>query len=155
MVCKSRARASFFAGINSRHESLESVCFAILVGVSCDFVLHFSDAYCNSARDLDRHSRTKHALISMSPSILAAALTTIAAAILLLFASIKFFFMFGSILVCSLTSGLIGSMFIFLVLVDVFGPACTNRKGAYSGRQTWQHLHRTRRKASLEEAEKA
>lgn len=58
----------------------------------------------------------------MGPSILAAAMTTIAASIAMLFSSINFFHKFGNILLWSLVMGVFGSMFVFLVLVDTFGP---------------------------------
>lgn len=103
--------------------SLEAICFAILIGTSCDFVLHFGYAYCSLPGHVDRHQRTKHALLTMGPSILAAATTTIAASVALLFASINFFFMFGSVLLCSVAMGIFGSLLVFMVLLDVFGPS--------------------------------
>jgi hypothetical protein len=64
---------------------LESICFAILIGVSVDFVIHFGHAYAHLPGEVSRSERTKFALIRMGPSILAAAFTTIAAAIIMLF----------------------------------------------------------------------
>lgn len=64
---------------------LESICFAILIGVSVDFVIHFCHAYAHLPGEVPRGERTKFALIRMGPSILAAAFTTIAAAIIMLF----------------------------------------------------------------------
>ena len=42
---------------------LESICFAILIGVSVDFVIHFSHAYVALPGNIAREIRTKHALI--------------------------------------------------------------------------------------------
>lgn len=42
---------------------LESICFAILIGVSVDFVIHFSHAYVALPGNVAREIRTKHALI--------------------------------------------------------------------------------------------
>jgi predicted RND superfamily exporter protein len=103
--------------------SLESVCFAILIGISCDFVLHFGHAYCSQPAHTCREVRTKKALILMGPSILAAAITTIAAAVVMKFARIVFFQKFATILLYALVMALFGSMTVFLVLTDVFGPA--------------------------------
>jgi hypothetical protein len=64
---------------------LESICFAILIGVSVDFVIHFCHAYSSMKGEYNRGERTKHALVTMGPSILAAAFTTIAAATIMLF----------------------------------------------------------------------
>lgn len=64
---------------------LESICFAILIGISVDFVIHFCHAYSHINGEASRHERTKSALIRMGPSILAAAITTVSAAIIMLF----------------------------------------------------------------------
>ena len=64
---------------------LESICFAILIGVSVDFVIHFCHAYSSMTGEHNRGERTKYALVTMGPSILAAAFTTIAAATVMLF----------------------------------------------------------------------
>jgi predicted RND superfamily exporter protein len=103
--------------------SLESVCFAILVGMSCDFVLHFGHAYSSPPGTLSRHERTKQALIRMGPSVIAAAVTTIGAAAVMMFTKIVFFQRFAVILFYSLMMGLVGSVFVFLVITDIFGPA--------------------------------
>lgn len=50
---------------------LESICFAILIGVSVDFVIHFTHSYAHFKGKHSRSERTKHALIQMGPSILA------------------------------------------------------------------------------------
>lgn len=59
----------------------------------------------------------------MGPSILAAAITTAAAAIVMSFAKIVFFRKFSTILLYSIVMGLFGSMSVLLALTDVFGPA--------------------------------
>lgn len=74
---------------------LESVCFAILVGISCDFVIHFGHAYIHFQEDVDKRERTKYAVLHMGPSILAAAATTVAAALVMLFCKVVFFTKFG------------------------------------------------------------
>ncbi len=45
--------------------SLESICFAILIGISCDFVIHFGHAYNHLPGDTSKQERTKFALIHM------------------------------------------------------------------------------------------
>merc|ERR1711915_1107570 len=95
---------------------LESICFAILVGISFDFVLHFCHAYAHydggPGRYVDRGDRTKQALVRMGPSILAAGVTTIGAASIMLFTVVSFFQQFAQILFFA----------IFMALVDCFGP---------------------------------
>jgi hypothetical protein len=102
---------------------LESICFAILIGVSVDFVIHFCHAYAHLSGDVDRHKRSQDALIRMGPSILAAGVTTISAAIIMLFTIISFFQKFALILFMSIIQATIGSFIIFLVLTDCIGPS--------------------------------
>jgi len=101
---------------------LESICFAILIGVSVDFVIHFSHAYATLPGDADRGRRTKYALIQMGPSILATATTTILSAVIMLFTVITFFQKFALILFFTVIQASAGSFIIFLVLVDCIGP---------------------------------
>lgn len=102
---------------------LESVCFAILVGISCDFVIHFGHAYIHFPGHVDKHERTKYAVLHMGPSILAAAATTFAAAIVMLFCKVVFFTKFAMILLMTILHATIGSFVVYIVLNDIFGPA--------------------------------
>lgn len=102
---------------------LESVCFAILVGISCDFVIHFGHAYNHRKGNVPRGIRTEYAVIHMGPSILAAALTTFAAAIVMLFCRVVFFTKFAMILLMTILHATVGSFVVYLVLSDLFGPA--------------------------------
>jgi len=102
---------------------LESICFAILIGISCDFVIHFSHAYKHHTGELSRNERTKYALIHMGPSILAAAATTLTAAIVMLFCQVTFFTKFATILFMTILHAVIATFVIFLVLVDTLGPS--------------------------------
>ena len=103
--------------------SLESVCFAILIGISCDFVIHFSHAYSSLPGDRSRHDRSKFALVRMGPSILAAAFTTIAAATVMIFTVITFFQKFAQILFYTVIMATLGSFIVFITLSDTFGPS--------------------------------
>lgn len=102
---------------------LESICFAILIGVSVDFVIHFCHAYSAKSGSVDRGERTKDALIRMGPSILAAAVTTVAAAIIMLFTIIDFFQKFAVILFMTMIQASIGSFVVFLTFTDCIGPS--------------------------------
>jgi|Transcript_26915 predicted RND superfamily exporter protein len=68
---------------------LESICFAIAIGISCDFVIHFAHAYGSLDGDENRSERTKYSLIRMGPSILAAAFTTACSATVMIFTTIS------------------------------------------------------------------
>jgi predicted RND superfamily exporter protein len=96
---------------------------AILVGMSCDFVLHIGHAYMSQPIALSREERTQNALVKMGPSILAAGFTTIAGAVVMLFAEIVFFRRFALIFLYSISVGLVGSLSVFVVLLDFFGPS--------------------------------
>ena len=102
---------------------LESICFAILIGVSADFVIHFSHTYASLPGNASREERTKHALIKMGPSILAGAFTTIASAIIMLFSVISFFQKFALILCFTVIQATIGSFIVFLTMTICIGPS--------------------------------
>jgi len=102
---------------------LESVCFSILIGISCDFIIHFGHAYKHFEGNVDRRLRARFAVVDMGPSILAAALTTVAAACVMLFCSTPFFTKFATILLVTILYATVGSFIFFVVLVDLFGPA--------------------------------
>jgi hypothetical protein len=54
---------------------MESMDIAILIGISCDFVVHFSHSYCECSKD-GQQERMTHALHTMGISVVAAAVTT-------------------------------------------------------------------------------
>jgi len=102
---------------------LESICFAILIGISCDFVIHFCHAYAHLPGEVDRHYRTKFALVRMGPSILAAAFTTICSAAIMLFTVISFFQQFALILFYTIIQATVGSFVVFTAFADCVGPS--------------------------------
>jgi len=102
---------------------LESILFAILIGISCDFVIHFGHAYTMYSGNVNRQHRSHFALTHMGPSILAAAFTTFMAAVVMIFTEITFFRKFAVILFMTILHSTIGCFIVFLVLCDCFGPA--------------------------------
>jgi hypothetical protein len=102
--------------------SLSAICFAILVGVSVDFVIHFSHAYATQPGHVDRGLRARHALVQMGPSILAAAFTTIFSAVVMLFCVITFFQKFSLVLCFGIIQSTVGAFVFFITLVDCIGP---------------------------------
>jgi len=101
---------------------LESICFAILIGVSVDFVIHLAHAYTHLPGEADRGHRIKYALIKMGPSILATALTTILSATVMLFTVITFFQKFALILFFTIIQSTVGSFVVFGTMMDCIGP---------------------------------
>lgn len=117
------AATAMLVGIGWELGFLESVCFAILVGISCDFVIHFGHAYIHHEGAVAKEVRTKYAVIHMGPSILAAAVTTFSAATVMLFCQVIFFTKFAMILLVTIFQATLGSFVIFIVLNDLFGPS--------------------------------
>jgi len=72
---------------------------------------------------VSKFERTKYAMIHMGPSILAAAITTFSAALVMLFCKVLFFTKFALILLMTVIHSTIGSFVVYLVLTDTFGPA--------------------------------
>mmetsp|Transcript_19254 Transcript_19254/g.39804 ORF Transcript_19254/g.39804 Transcript_19254/m.39804 type:complete len:1128 (-) Transcript_19254:503-3886(-) len=102
---------------------LESILFAILIGISCDFVIHFAHAYTTLHGHASREERTLHALLSMGPSILAAGFTTFSAALIMLFTVITFFEKFAIVLFLTVLQSLAGSFIVFLTMAVSLGPS--------------------------------
>merc|ERR1712086_306047 len=101
---------------------LESICFSILIGVSVDFIIHFAHAYVLPVGDKSREERTKYAMVSMGPSILATALTTFCSAVVMLFCTITFFQKFALVLFFTIVMATVASFIFFMTLVNCFGP---------------------------------
>lgn len=102
---------------------LEAICFAILIGLSCDFVLHITHAYCHRLGDVPREERTRGALVQMGPSILSGAATTFTAGIVMFFCTISFFQKFGTILMLTMLHAMLGTFVVFISLADSLGPS--------------------------------
>ena len=117
------ATTSCLIGLGYSLGFLESVCLAILIGISCDFVIHFSHAYKYFPGERSRTDRTKHTVLHMGPSILAAAATTFSAAAIMLLCKLQFFTKFASVLFFTMLHSTIGTFVGFLVMVDLFGPS--------------------------------
>lgn len=102
---------------------LESVCFSILVGVSVDFVIHFTHAYVHAHKgELSREERTRFAIVTMGPSVLATAATTFFSAIVMLFTTITFFRKFALVLFLTVIMATIAAFVVFITLTNCFGP---------------------------------
>ena len=88
---------------------LEWVCFAILVGISADFVIHFSHSYTRVQGTYDNTKRAKYALVNMGPPILGAMITTFMVAFMMLFCKVVFFIIFAQLLIVTISYSLFGS----------------------------------------------
>lgn len=101
---------------------LESICFSILIGISADFVIHFTHAYVHHKGDLPREERTRYAMTTMGPSILTTAGTTFFSAIVMIFCVITFFNKFAQVLFFTIVFATLASFIVFITLTNCFGP---------------------------------
>lgn len=101
---------------------LEAICFSILIGVSVDFVIHFTHAYVHYKGERSREERTRYAMLTMGPSVLATAGTTFFSAIVMLFCTITFFRKFALVLFLTVVMATFASFVVFITLTNCFGP---------------------------------
>ncbi len=101
---------------------LEWICFAILVGISADFVIHISNSYCLLPGHRSREERTRFALMSMGPSVLGSASTTFTVAFMMLFCKVVFFIRFAQMLAVTILYSLFGACVFYIVITDIAGP---------------------------------
>merc|ERR1712003_312260 len=95
---------------------LESICFSVLIGVSVDFVIHFSHAYSHKHGNISREERTVFALLHMGPSVLAAGATTLAGAVVMLLTEMIVYQKFATVLFFTIIQATIGSFVVFFTL---------------------------------------
>ena len=100
---------------------LESINLCMVVGLSVDYVVHLAEAYRMSSA-YRRHDRVKDMLQSMGLSVISGALTTIGAAVFMLFAQIQFFFQFGIFIISTIGFSLIFSLLGFTTFMSLCGP---------------------------------
>ena len=91
---------------------LESICFSILVGLSCDFIIHFAHSY--SIAEGSRVDKAMASVVTMGPPIFFAGITTALSGVCLFFCTILFYAKFGAILLLTMAYSLLGT-FLFLV----------------------------------------
>ena len=100
ILCILCTTTAYFVLIGWELGMLESVCIAILIGVSVDFVVHFSHSFCHASGS--RLERVRHTLFEMGISVWSAAITTFLAAMCLQLCTITFFSQFGSFLMAAM-----------------------------------------------------
>jgi predicted RND superfamily exporter protein len=100
---------------------LEAICFAILIGLSCDFVLHMAHAY-SSSTQATRDGKSHDAISKMGPTIFAAAMTTTATGAVMFLCTITFFQRFGTILLLTMVYSIVIAVFFFLAATNLAGP---------------------------------
>ena len=104
---------------------LESINLCMVVGLSVDYIVHLAEAYrmSESTRRLDR---VRSMLESIGLSVISGAITTIGAAVFMLFAQIQFFFQFGLFIISTVGISLLFSLFCFTTFMSLVGPQGTS-----------------------------
>lgn len=93
----------------------------MVVGLSVDYVVHLAEAY-RSSPSPRREDRVRHMLESIGLSVLSGAITTIGAAVFMLFAQIQFFFQFGIFIITTVGIALLFSLLGFTTILSICGP---------------------------------
>eukprot|EP00118_Oscarella_pearsei_P011912 m.83696 g.83696 ORF g.83696 m.83696 type:complete len:1062 (+) comp36367_c0_seq4:7-3192(+) len=100
---------------------LESVTVSTAVGLAVDFTVHLSVTY-RLCRLSNRKDRTLYAVHQMGPAITMAALTTFAAGVMMMPATILTFFQTGVFLMLIMSFSWFYANFFFLPLCAIIGP---------------------------------
>ena len=101
---------------------LESMCLAILVGVSIDYTLHLALSYQETDANLPRAERATTAVRHMGISVVSGAVSTASSGILLFFTTITFFTLFGYFIVTTAFLSVVFALFFFNSLLFTLGP---------------------------------
>jgi len=123
ILCVLVSVSAILVGLGWSLGFVEAICFSVVIGLSVDYVIHFGHAWSFLPGNVRREDRTKYALITMGPSILASACTTMISATFGFFGVIAFFQKFSEILLFTVLQATLCSFLFFLALLACFGPA--------------------------------
>lgn len=103
----------------------ESVAGVIVIGLSVDYTIHLGHLFDSARHEQNLYSREDKfvfAMVSMGPTVLAGAVTTAGAAIFLLLCQLTFFTQMGILILATIISSLIYSLFFYMPLLYTLGP---------------------------------
>lgn len=101
--------------------TLESICVAVLVGLSVDYSLHFAVAWRSSAL-MDRQARSAQVLKEVGISVVMASFTTMASAVFLCICYITFYNIFGIFVLLAIFYSTLFSFGMLMAMLTTFGP---------------------------------
>ncbi|XP_022102785.1 protein dispatched homolog 1-like [Acanthaster planci] len=106
---------------------VEATIITLAVGLSVDYTIHYGTAY-KLSPSTDRRQRSRNSLVTMTPAITMAALTTFLAGSLALFSRVLIFYQFSVFLMLVMVISWSHGTFFFESLCTVFGPegSCGN-----------------------------
>ena len=135
--------------LSSSLQVLESLNLVLVVGLSVDYVVHLAEGYSRSYK-VDRKGRTYDMLEEVGVSVLSGAITTLGAAMLLLFAEIVFFVQFGLFMFFTITFSIVYALVLFTTFMGLAGPE--NQSGSLKPFYSWvrNRLCRNNKKQSTE-----
>lgn len=102
---------------------IESIGVVLSVGFSFDYAAHLANAYTESNKSDNKNERTRAALTELGISILAGAVSTLAASAMLFFAIVVFFTKIGILIFATIVLALIWSLVFLPAFLHSFGPS--------------------------------
>lgn len=99
----------------------ESISAVIIIGLSVDFVLHLSHMYAETASP-DRDSRVAHAAVTMGVTVIAGAITTLGAGMVMLLCQMTFFTKMATLISLTITFSILTALLPFMAVCALFGP---------------------------------
>jgi len=112
----------------------ESVAGIVVIGLAVDYTLHLGHMYHHDGRGASREQKVASAVLTMGATVFNGAITTAGAAVFLLLTQLTFFSQMGILILATVISSLIYSLFFFVPLLYVAGP-----EGAFGNLKTIQH----------------
>jgi hypothetical protein len=101
-----------------------SMNLTLLVGLSVDYIVHLAEGY-HLSEHINRLDRVRDMLENLGISVVMGSVTTLGAALFMLFSKIMFFFQFGTFLFCIIGFSLAFSLIFFPALMSLIGPEGT------------------------------
>ena len=100
---------------------IESICLTVTVGVSVDFAAHIAISY-NHSHFKTRLGRIRTSMSELGVSVLSSAISTMLSALLLAFATVKFFNLFGQFILIVISLSALWAFVFLVAALLVIGP---------------------------------
>eukprot|EP00892_Ulva_mutabilis_P011332 jgi/Ulvmu1/8571/UM045_0013.1 len=121
MVCINTLILGLYHVMGWRLGAIEGVSITVLVGLSVDFSIHFSEAFVRS-RLIGRRDRAQDATMLMGTPVLSSAVSTVATALPLWLTATIALRQFAVIISISLSASFIFALLMLVPLLGMFGP---------------------------------
>jgi len=101
--------------------TITAIAISILAGFAVDFVVHLAHSYAHCPKPT-RAEKVQHVFDEIAVSVFSGALTSVLAAIVLLFCTLQFFAKFGFFLIFTVSWSWVWGNFFFMSLMRLIGP---------------------------------